>query len=444
MNVLVLNGSPKGKYSVTLHTSLYLEKCFPNNSFEVLHVGQQIKQFEKDMSKVLFAIEKADILVFSYPVYTFLAPYQLHRFIELLKEHTIDLSQKFATQISTSKHFYDSTAHRYIKDNTLDLGLKYIEGFSADMDDLLTPKGQKQAKDFWSLVQFSVENNIFTQQSAALEVKETYNRHITEETEKSSEFDTVIVTNSKNDESLDNLIADFQAIYPHKSRIINIAEYNFSGGCLGCFKCASTGDCIYKDNFQYLLRDDIQKAHAIVYAFTIKDHSMGASFKIYDDRQFCNGHRQVTIGTPIAYLINGDLKNEVNLQNVIDGRAEVGHNFLAGIVTTKDAKITLSMISKKLDYALREKVLLPQNFWGVGGMKIFRDLIYTMRGLMKEDHKFYKKLGIYKDYPQNRKLYILKMTLLGSLMSNPKVQAKMGNKMNEGMVAPYKKIIDKA
>ena len=35
------------------------------------------------------------------------------------------------------------------------------------------------------------------------------------------------------------------------------------------------------------------------------------------------------------------------------------------------------------------------------------------------------------------------MCLLGSMMRNPKIKSKMGNKFNEGMVAPYKKVLDK-
>ena len=34
------------------------------------------------------------------------------------------------------------------------------------------------------------------------------------------------------------------------------------------------------------------------------------------------------------------------------------------------------------------------------------------------------------------------MCLLGSLVRNKKIKAKMGNKFNEGMVAPYKKVIE--
>ena len=93
MKVLVLNGSPKGKYSITLQTSLFLEKRFPEHDYLVLHVGQQIKSVEKDFSAVADAINNADLIVFSYPVYTFIAPSQLHRFIELLKESGVDVAE---------------------------------------------------------------------------------------------------------------------------------------------------------------------------------------------------------------------------------------------------------------------------------------------------------------------------------------------------------------
>ena len=112
MNILVLNGSPKGEYSITLQTVRYIEKLHPEHNFEVLHVGQRIRALERDLSPAIAAVQKADALLFAYPVYTFIAPYQLHRFIELLKASGCDLSGKFATQISTSKHFYDVTAHR--------------------------------------------------------------------------------------------------------------------------------------------------------------------------------------------------------------------------------------------------------------------------------------------------------------------------------------------
>ena len=71
-----------------------------------------------------------------------------------------------------------------------------------------------------------------------------------------------------------------------------------------------------------------------------------------------------------------------------------------------------------------------------------RDLIYQMQGMMKEDHRFYKEHGFY-DFPQKRKGTILGMYLVGAMMTNKKLRRKLGNKMTEGMLMPYKKILEK-
>jgi len=83
MNICVINGSPKGKYSITLQTVLFIEKHNSEDTFTFIDAGQKIKQFEKDFSACKTSIESADLILFSYPVYTFIVPSQLHRFIEL-------------------------------------------------------------------------------------------------------------------------------------------------------------------------------------------------------------------------------------------------------------------------------------------------------------------------------------------------------------------------
>jgi len=84
----------------------------------------------------------------------------------------------------------------------------------------------------------------------------------------------------------------------------------------------------------------------------------------------------------------------------------------------------------------------PQNFFGVGGIKIFRDLIFVMRGLMKENHRFYKKHSIY-DFPQKRKAMIWKMKFVGMLMSVPSIKKKARGMMNDVMIKSYKEAIEK-
>ena len=445
MKIVVLNGSPKGKYSISLQTVNYLEKLHPEHLFEILHVGQRIKSLEKDFSPVADALEHADLILFCYPVYTFIAPYQLHRLIELIKESGISLAGKFVTQITTSKHFYDVTAHRYIEDNCHDLGLKVIHGLSADMDDLLTEQGQADARAFWDHVSYCISQDFY-------EHHVPFNRvsvHAPVDVPSSAKTDdkdgdVVVLTNrEESDDQLLRMIERFRAVCPRKTRVVNIREYPFRGGCLGCFNCAVSGKCIYTDGFDDYLRNTIQSAQAIVLAFTVKDHSMGASFKLYDDRQFCNGHRTVTMGMPMGYLISGSYSEEYNLQMIVEGRAQVGHNFLAGVATDEsDPNGEIDKLAEKLDWALHNRYTPPQNFLGVGGMKIFRDLIWLMQGMMKADHKFYKKHGQY-DFPQKKRGMMLKMYLVGALISSPKIKAKMGNAMNEGMIAPYKKLLDK-
>ena len=442
MNILVLNGSPKGKYSVTLQTSRYLELKYPQHTFLTLNIGSMVRSLEKDFTPARQAIEQADILLFSYPVYTFIAPYQLHRFIELLKQENMDLSGKVASQITTSKHFYDVTAHRYVQQNCDDLGIPFVRGLSADMDDLLTEKGQKQAQDFFDYLMWSVENRCFepvsSSQAACSPVAVT---PLTCSNDKQG--DVVIITDCKEDNrQLANMIARFRAVLPRKTRVINLWEFPFKGGCLGCFNCAVTGKCVYTDGFDEYLRREIQTAQSIVYAFTVSDHSMGARFKLYDDRQFCNGHRTVTVGMPVGYLISGAYSAEQNLQMIIEGRAQVGQNFLAGVATDeRDTDAAIDQLANTLEYAISHRYVPPQNFYGIGGMKIFRDLIWLMQGMMKADHKFYKANGHY-DFPQKKRGMMLKMYLVGALLSSPKIKAKMGNAMNEGMLMPYNKLLE--
>ena len=423
MNILVIVGSPKGKDSITLHTCLYLEKQFPDLHFDYIYPGQRIKALEKDFSPALNAIRKADVLLFCYPVYTFLVPYQLHRFIELMKASGEDFSGKTATQVTTSKHFYDITAHRFIRDNCADMGLCFLDGLSADMDDILKDSGRKQARDWMNFVRWQMGSS--------------------GSPERSNDRKAVVVADLEpGDARLKEMVDRFVAVFPYPCDVINIREFPFQGGCLSCFSCAATGKCVYKDGFDDFLRNTIHKHDAIVYAFRIQDHSMGSRFKMYDDRQFCNGHRTVTMGTPFGYLVEGAYSKEENLRLLLEARAQVGGNFLAGVATDEgDLEAAINQLSTTLAYAMETRYTPPQNFLGVGGMKIFRDLIYMMRGLMRADHRFFQSHGQY-DFPQKQWKTSWKMYLVGWLMRNKKLKAKAGSKFTEGMVGPYRKAIE--
>ena len=444
MRILVINGSPKGNHSITLQTVNYIIRKYPEHTFDVLNAGATIKAIERDFSKSAELLSMADAIIFSYPVYTFIAPSQLHRFIELMKESGVDLTDKYATEISTSKHFYDVTAHKYIEENCYDMGMKFVPGLSADMDDLLTDKGRGEAENFFERFLFCVKNGIAHSRVASTSSYRPTPPTLAQNSPKSDKYDIVIITDNKDTKSnLAGMIERFRAVLPMKTRVINISDYPFSGGCLGCFMCAVSGKCVYKDGFDDFLRNDIQKADSIIYAFEIRDHSMGSRFKMYDDRNFCNGHRTVTVGMPVGYLVSGEYSKEFNLQMIIEGRSSVGRNFLAGVATDEsDTDRAVDELAKSLNFALDNGYTEPQNFLGVGGMKIFRDLIYEMRGMMRADHKFYKKHGHY-DFPQKRRFSSMKMYLVGAMLASEKIRSKIGSQMKDGMIIPYKKMFEK-
>ena len=293
----------------------------------------------------LKAVEKADLVMFAYPVYTFLVPAQLHRFVELLHESGCDFKGKYAVQITTSKHFYDTTAHEFMRENLSDLGFNVLEGLSADMEDLPTEKGQTETEKFFSYVLWQMDGG--SSSSCA---------------DPSGRI-ALVADLEEGDTALKEKMDMFIESVGCPVDVINIREFPFKGSCLGCFNCAGDGECIYQDGFTDLLRNNIHKHDAIVYAFRIVNHSMGSRFKMYDDRQFCNGHRTVTMGTPFAYVIEGDIDAEPNLKKVLEARAQVGGNFLAGLACTPEQ---IRKMSAVLRYAMSERLVLPQNFLGVG------------------------------------------------------------------------------
>ena len=446
MNIVVLNGSPAGKDSITLYTLLYIQKHFPDHKYEILHVGQQIRKMEKERSPWTEKLREADLILFCYPVYTFLVPAQLHRFIEMIREEGIDLSGKYASQISTSKHFYDVTAHRFIQDICGDLKLRYVRGLSADMEDLLSEEGREQALSFFRYLLWNIEKGY--EEPAEPETGEIPLKRAGENAEKltgDAPGRVVIVADFGGDAEgrLRSMCERLKNRLPCETEIIDIQEFPFAGGCLGCFHCAADGKCVYKDGFDNYLREHIQTADGLVYAYTIRDHSMGYRFKLFDDRQFCNGHRTVTMGRPVGYLVDGALDREPNLRMLMEARAEVGGNTLAGIACSRrDPDGETDQLAERLCYTVTRRYMPPKNFYGVGGLKIFRDLIWRMQGLMREDHRFYREHGFY-DFPQKKRGSMLAMYLVGGMMRNKKLSAKMGGRITEGMIGPYRKALEK-
>ena len=89
MKITVLNGSPKGKYSITLQYVNLISKLFPQHNFKIYHIAQNIKRIEKDkkvFQEILDSVKSSDAVIWSFGLFVLAVSAQLMRFIELIHE----------------------------------------------------------------------------------------------------------------------------------------------------------------------------------------------------------------------------------------------------------------------------------------------------------------------------------------------------------------------
>ena len=154
---------------------------------------------------------------------------------------------------------------------------------------------------------------------------------------------------------------------------------------------------------------EIQSGDAIVYAFSIENHYAHSTMKEYDDRQFCNGHKDSDPGFAGGLPDFRGLQPREIFRWWWKPEVRSGGNYLAGVATDEgDTAGAIQALADHLIFALEHKACRPMDFTASAARK-FRDLIYTMQGLMKADHKFYKEHGIYDDFPQKNRGTIWKM-----------------------------------
>jgi multimeric flavodoxin WrbA len=457
MNIVVLNGSPKGDLSITLQYVRYAARKYPQHSFQYFPVAQNIGKLEKNeaaFAEFMDAVKAADAVLWAFPLYFLLVSSQYKRFIELIFERKQEaaFAGKYAASLSTSVHFFDHTAHNYIHAICDDLQMHYAGAYSAAMYDLMKKPERARwlafADNFFDAVSrripttrvyppLPVRNFIYQAGPARTGVNTAGKRIL------------VMKDGQQKAGNIDAMVQSLAANFCGDVEVVNLNDIDIKGGCLGCCKCGINNVCDYegKDDFINFYNEKVKKADIIVIAGAIHDRYLSSRWKMYFDRSFFNTHMPTLFGKQIAFLISGPLGLNANLRQILTAYGEFQEANVVGIVTdeaddSQQIDALLSELAEALVRSAGRNYIMPMTFFSAGGRKIFRDEVYgPLRFVFQADHRYYKSHGLY-DFPQKnyktRRLNLI-MTLLTKL---PAFRKKFLKILKEQMVKPIKYIAE--
>jgi len=458
MKIVVINGSPSGNNGTTAQSIAYLRQQLGEHEFEVIEAARRIRRLERDpetFDAALALLDGADAILWAFPVYIMLVPAQLKRFIELLGERGGEavLRGKVCSAISTSAHHYDHTAHDYLEAVSWDLGMTYVHGFSAESGDLLTEDGRRNLRGFGrDFLRRAAGDALVEAGPAPLrwdapEFRSELDIEASPERPAPGEGRIVVVSDATpGDGNLARMIDVFERSVSEPVDRIELGGLRMKGGCLGCMKCCDGDDCVYQDDYQATFEGRIQGAKVVIYAGAVRDRFLSARFKTFIDRFFYNGHRPVTAGQAVGYLISGPLGQLPVLREFCEAHVEVGESHRLGIVTDEggdSGAITAQLVAlgRTVDGWLEDPWYTPHTFRGVGARLNFRDLVYRNRSVLSADHRYYRAHGFY-DYPQRdwrKRLFNAAALLLRRI---PGMRRRMVGWLLEGRMRGYAQVME--
>jgi multimeric flavodoxin WrbA len=460
IKILVVNGSPKGEHSLTLQHSLYMLGQEKNVEYKVLQAGEALSKIEFEESWLESAmgdIEWSDAIIWNTPVYTMLVPWQLIRLFQLIKAagRNSIFEGKYATSMMTCFHYYDQLAEDWLRGMSEDLGMYYIEGRTADNLDMLNKTHRSSMRFFMDDFVSSCRNRYPVERKfmplpetkspifspGQMTVPQAANPDLEE-----PKLRTVLLTDEiHKDGNLSRMLDVFMDAYPHTIEVIDINDFPYEAGCHGCLKCELVGECDRKDGFQEFYLNLVNTCDVLVFGMNIEVRYLKPIWKLFLDRTFSNGHRTSMMGKHTAYLVAGPLRSLPNVRQFLEGKDNVGRENAMFIIGDEyeDSLYLENLLrnsAKRLSQAALAKYQKSINFLGVGGIKIFRDLIYSMRGVVGDDHRFYKKNGLY-DFPQRDLRKQLFNLIMGMAFKLKTVRMQAFERMPEMYIQQHKQIV---
>lgn len=451
MKIIILNGSPKFDNSVTIQSIKYLEQNYKKHKFEYINVVKKVKEYEKDEQKLkdlCFKIKEADAIVWAFPVYHALVHSNYKRFIELIFENKLQeyFLDKYTCAFSTSIHYADVQAHNYIRAICEDLGMKYVDYLSHEMNDLMKEKSRKELKIFFETFLTYINENLATSKLFNLKSKSTY-KYKSSKTYKIFENNkkTIIITDTKNEDSnIKEMIHKYKSYIKNSVEVINLNDINIQGPCVGCCKCAAENKCIYDGNDDYRKNLDyvIKKADIIIFASTIKDRYLSSLFKLYYDRSFCYNHVPILKNKQVGYMISGKLSENQNLRQILEFHTQ-GSNLIGFITDEVENDIIIdnqiyAFIKLSFSYC-ENNYLKTETFLNIATNSVFTNAIEgALGGIFLEDFKYYKRNNLFNKVLLKDKM---KGKFMRSLMGIKKFREYVQKNMVYLMIDEHKKIL---
>ncbi len=456
MKIAVINGSPKANQSITLQHIRYFMKEKPDHDLEIINVSNQIGKIERNdtlFKEITEKMAKADAVIWSFPVYYALIPSQMKRFIELLFERcSPDLfKEKYTTSFTTSINFFDHTAHNYMQGVCEELGFAYVKSYSANMDDFFHPDKRERMLGFYEWFIKMVEQKIPVARKYKIQALEsiTYEPGNMDHTLVTSDKKVLLLTDARTkDPNLTHMADMFQKTSSMAVEVKNIHDIPMKNGCLGCCTCGYDNTCIHKDGFPQFFNDHLKKADIIIIAGTTQDHYLSSTWKKFFDRSFFNGHAPVLMGKRLGFIISGPLNQIQNLRELLEWLGDMWHMKTSGFVTdehktSEDITRHIQAFARELELGNEQDLEFGARFYRVGGGKIFRDFIYNTSAVFRADHLFYKKIGVYKGFPQRKVKKRIFNAILSFFVAIRPMRKKIHQKFIPKMVEPYKKVLNK-
>ena len=456
MNIIVLNGSPKGDLSVTLQYVHFIQKKFPQHELKTIHISKNIKNIERDenaFQEIIDEVRSSDGVLWSFGLWILCVPAQYMRFIELISERGVEdaFKNKYAAVLTTSIHFFDHTAHNYMRTVCEDLNMKYAEALSPEMRDLAEERGREAliifAENFFEAIEKKTATSRLFKPLTFSDF--VYQPSVPEERIDTRGKKAVILTDAyDSDTNMGKMIDRFRQSYSNEIEVIDLNDIDIRGACLGCMRCGYDYNCVQKDGFTEFYNNRVRTADIIVFAGTVKGRYLSSKWKTFYDRAFFWNHTPSLVGKQMGYIISGPLSQNANLIQILEASSTARQDAIHVDMITDECENSSEIDAQLQSFAERlvsysiNGYIKPQNFLGVGGHKIFRDDIWgRLRMVWQADHRYFKKHGKY-DFPQKDYKIRIMTAIMMLLTKIPKFRKKFYANLKKSPAERLKKFIE--